>query len=120
MDRGGGQAPGRKVGWLGNVLLVLNLFAPIGLYVLAMGLTNGGSRDEEWLLLVPGWLFAAGLALMALGRGLGGLQPIKPLRGSGEMSFPRHGWVDAGHGWVDAGYGHFWRAEKERLQRIRN
>ena len=26
----------RKVGWLGNVLLVLNLFAPIGLYVLAM------------------------------------------------------------------------------------
>ena len=39
------------------------------------------------LLLVPGWLFFAGLALMALGRGVGGLQPIKPLRGSGEMSF---------------------------------
>ena len=77
----------RKVGWLGNVLLVLNLFAPIGLYVLAMGLTDGGLRDEEWLLLVPGWLFAAGLALMAIGRGVGDLQPIKPLRGTGEMSF---------------------------------
>jgi hypothetical protein len=77
----------RKVGWLGNALLVLNLFAPIGLYVLAMGLTDGGLRDEEWLLLVPGWLFAAGLALMALGRGVGDLQPIKPLRGTGEMSF---------------------------------
>ena len=77
----------RKVGWLGNALQVLNLFAPIGLYVLAMGLTDGGLRDEEWLLLVPGWLFAAGLALMALGRGVGDLQPIKPLRGTGEMSF---------------------------------
>ena len=77
----------RKVGWLGNALLVLNLFTPIGLYVLAMGLTDGGLRDEEWLLLVPGWLFAAGLALMALGRGMGGLQPIKSLRGTGEMSF---------------------------------
>ena len=77
----------RKVGWLGNALLVLNLFAPIGLYVLAMGLTDGGLRDEEWLLLIPGWLFAAGLALMALGRGVGDLQPIKPLRGTGEMSF---------------------------------
>ncbi len=77
----------RRVGWLGNVLLVLNLFAPIGLYLLSGSLTNGGSRDEEWLLLVPGWLFAAGLALMALGRGMDGLQPIKPLRGSGEMSF---------------------------------
>ncbi|MBT4900309.1 MAG: hypothetical protein HON54_00135, partial [Verrucomicrobia bacterium] len=77
----------RKVGWLGNVLLVLNLFTPIGLYVLAMGLTDGGLRDEEWLLLVPGWLFAAGLALMALGRAVGDLQPIKPLLGTGEMSF---------------------------------
>ena len=77
----------RKVGWLGNVLLVLNLFAPIGLYVLAMGLTDGGLRDEEWLLLVPGWLFAAGIALMALGRAVGNLQPIKPLLGTGEMSF---------------------------------
>ena len=77
----------RKVGWLGNALLVLNLFAPIGLYVLAMGLTDGGLRDEEWLLLVPGWLFAAGLALMALGRAVGNLQPIKPLLGTGEMSF---------------------------------
>ncbi|MBT3842902.1 MAG: ankyrin repeat domain-containing protein, partial [Verrucomicrobia bacterium] len=77
----------RKVGWLGNVLLVLNLFTPIGLYVLAMGLTDGGLRDEEWLLLVPGWLFAAGIALMALGRAVGNLQPIKPLLGTGEMSF---------------------------------
>ena len=77
----------RKVGWLGNALLMLNFFAPIGLYVLTMGLTDGGLRDKEWLLLVPGWLFAAGLALMALGRAVGDLQPIKPLRGTGEMSF---------------------------------
>jgi len=77
----------RKVGWLGNIVLMLNLIAPIGLYVLALGLTDGGRRDEGLLMLVPGWLFFAGLALMALGRGVGGLQPIKPLRGSGEMSF---------------------------------
>lgn len=77
----------RRVGGLGNALLALNLLAPIGLYALALGLSDGGSRDGEWLLLVPGWLFAADLALMFLGRGVGGLQPIKPLRGAGEMSF---------------------------------
>jgi hypothetical protein len=77
----------RKVGVSGNIVLALNLIAPIGLYALALGLTDGGRRDEEWLMLVPGWLFLAGLALMALGRGMGGLQPIKPLRGTGEMSF---------------------------------
>ena len=77
----------RKVGVSGNIVLALNLIAPIGLYALALGLTDGGRRDEEWLMLVPGWLFLAGLALMTLGRGMGGLQPIKPLRGTGEMSF---------------------------------
>ena len=77
----------RRVGWPGNIVLALNLFAPIGLYALALGLTDGGRRDEGLLMLVPGWLFFAGLALMALGRGMAALQPIKPLRGSGEMSF---------------------------------
>ena len=77
----------RKVGVLSNIALTLNLIAPIGLYVLALGLTDGGRRDEGLLLLIPGWLFFAGLTLMALGRGMGGLQPIKPLRGTGEMSF---------------------------------
>jgi len=77
----------RKVGVSGNIVLALNLIAPLGLYALALGLTDGGRRDEGWLLLVPGWLFAIGLTLMFLGRGVGGLQPIKPLRGSGEMAF---------------------------------
>ncbi|MDP6679388.1 MAG: hypothetical protein QGG72_10855, partial [Verrucomicrobiota bacterium] len=77
----------RKVGVSGNIVLGLNLIAPLGLYALALGLTDGGRRDEGWLLLVPGWLFAVGLALIFLGRGVGGLQPIKPLRGSGEMAF---------------------------------
>ncbi|MBC8244800.1 MAG: ankyrin repeat domain-containing protein [Verrucomicrobia bacterium] len=77
----------RKVGVSGNIVLALNLIAPLGLYALALGLTDGGLRDEGLLLLVPGWLFFAGLALMALGRAGGGLPPVKPLRGSGEMSF---------------------------------
>ena len=77
----------RRISWLGNGLLMLNIFAPFGLYLLTGRLTNGGSRNEEWLMLVPGWLFFIGLTLMTLGRGVGGLQPIKPLRGSGEMSF---------------------------------
>ncbi|HAH98581.1 MAG TPA: hypothetical protein DCO70_04545, partial [Verrucomicrobiales bacterium] len=77
----------RRISWLGNGLLMLNIFAPFGLYLLTGRLTNGGSRNEEWLMLVPGWLFFIGLTLMTLGRGVGGLQPIKPLHGSGEMSF---------------------------------
>ena len=76
----------RPVSWFGNLVLVLNLLVPFALYVLTLDLTNEGNRDEEYLLLVPGWLLVAGLALAILGRGMGGLQPIKPLAGCGEVS----------------------------------
>ena len=50
----------RKVGWYRAIaLLALNLFAPIGLYALALGLTDGGRRDVGLLMLVPGWLFVS-------------------------------------------------------------
>ena len=65
---------------------MLNLLVPFALYVLTLDLTNEGNRDEEYLLLVPGWLLLAGLTLTILGRGMGGLQPIKPLAGCGEVS----------------------------------
>ena len=78
----------------GRLFIGLNMLAPLGLFFLCMDWTRRGSRDEELLLIVPGVLFALGVAMLfpirakaAEGEDIKDFLPSSLLREAGAVSF---------------------------------
>ena len=78
----------------GRLFIVLNMLAPLGLFFLCMDWTRKGSRDEELLLMVPGVLFALGVAMLfpfraksKEGENIKDFLPSDLLREAGAVSF---------------------------------
>ena len=78
----------------GRLFIVLNMFAPIGLFLISMDWIRRGSRDEEMLLFTPAILFVLGVALLFSMRAkakenedIKDLLPTSLLREVGAVSF---------------------------------
>ena len=78
----------------GRLFIGLNMLAPLGLFFLCMDWTRRGSRDEELLLIVPGVLFALGVAMLfpirakaAESEDIKDFLPSSLLREAGAVSF---------------------------------
>ena len=78
----------------GRLFIGLNMVVPLGLFFLCMDWTRRGSRDEELLLIVPGVLFALGVAMLfpiraksKEGENIKDFLPSDLLREAGAVSF---------------------------------